>query len=297
MASLDDTAPMDTDPATRLTVAPASLDEWHRVVEWAAAEEWNPGVGDTPCFHPTDPAGFFLGRLDGRPVSAISIVGYSPRFAFLGYYLVHPEYRRRGLGLATWLAAWPYAEDRTVGLDAVPAQQAIYERSGFAAAHRTLRYAGRPEPAEASAESVRPAGVAESDAIAAYDRRCFPADRHAFVGRWLGGVERTTYVCERSGAVAGYGVLRPAREGRRVGPLFADDPEAAAALFDALTGRLGPGEEVWVDVPESNAAACALVGSRGLTQRSHTIRMYRGAEEGSLPPVTRTYGVTSLELG
>jgi len=321
MTSTDDTEQPDTALAARLTVAPASLDDWHGVVEWAAAEDWNPGDGDTPCFHPTDPAGFFLGRLDGKPVSAISIVGYSPEYAFLGYYLVHPEYRGRGLGLATWRAAWPYAGDRTVGLDAVPAQQPIYERCGFVAAYRTLRYAGRPRrsapagPAEStgSAEpagsadsagsagsagpSVRPVGARELDAIAAYDRQCFPADRYAFLGRWLGGGERTAYVCERDGAVAGYGVLRPARDGQRIGPLFADDAEAATALFDALAGRLAPGEEVYIDVPESNTAACALAEARGLTERSHTIRMYRGADNRELPPVTRTFGVTSLELG
>ena len=96
-------------------------------------------------------------------------------------------------------------------------------------------------------------------------------------------------------AVTGYGVIRPARSGYRIGPLFADTAEDAAVLLDALTGRLGPDDEVFVDVPENHEAANDLARSRGLAPSSHTVRMYNGP----VPPTRTecTYGVTSLELG
>ncbi|WP_229328015.1 GNAT family N-acetyltransferase, partial [Streptomyces sp. UNOC14_S4] len=272
-----------------------SLEDWHRVAQWAADEGWNPGTGDLPCFHPTDPDGFFIGRLGDTVVSAVSIVTYSPEYAFLGYYLVHPDHRGQGLGLATWRAAFPHAGTRTVGLDAVPAQQATYGRAGFTPAYTTVRYAGRPEGTAARAADVVPVTEEHLDAVAGYDRACFPADRRAFVTRWLRAEHHTAYVHLRDGAVAGYGVIRPARDGKRIGPLFADSPEGAAALFDALAAHVGPGEEAAVDIPEPHRAATALAESRGLTPRSHTVRMYTGpvppADEG------RSFGVTTLELG
>ncbi|GAA0349376.1 GNAT family N-acetyltransferase [Streptomyces blastmyceticus] len=278
------------------TVTRATLDDWHLVAEWAAAEGWNPGTGDLACFHPTDPAGFFVGRLGDRIVSAVSVVTYSPDYAFLGYYLVHPDHRGQGRGLATWRAAFPHAGTRTVGLDAVPAQQATYARAGFATAYTTIRYAGRPGGATAPATvAVVPATAAHLDAVAAYDRQCFPAERRAFLARWLTAPGHTACVHLDGGRVTGYGVIRPARDGRRIGPLFADTPEGAEALFDALTAQLGPHDEVLMDVPEPHRAAMALAASRGLTPSSHTVRMYTGP----VPPTRedRVYGVTSLELG
>ncbi|MEU6083834.1 GNAT family N-acetyltransferase [Streptomyces sp. NPDC047108] len=286
-------------PGGELLVTAATSADWHHIAEWAAAEGWNPGDGDVDCFHPTDPGGFFIGRLDGRPVSAVSVVTYSEEYAFLGYYLVHPELRRQGLGLATWRAAVPHAGRRTIGLDAVPAQQATYERSGFTPAYETARYAGRPtrpgRSGEAGADGVVPVSAAHLDALAAYDRACFPADRRAFVTRWLTAPGRTALACVRDGEIAGYGVIRPARNGRRIGPLFADGPEVAEALFDALTAGLGPREEVGIDVPETQKAAQDLAAARGLTPQFRTVRMYTGPVPAYR--AERTYGVTSLELG
>ncbi|AXK34071.1 GNAT family N-acetyltransferase [Streptomyces armeniacus] len=282
---------------TELTVSRATLEEWRQVEEWAADEAWNPGRGDTACFHPTDPDGFFLGRLGGRPVSAVSVVTYSDRFAFLGYYLVDPEHRGRGLGMATWRTALPHAGERTIGLDAVPAQEAIYRRSGFTSAYRTVRCAGTPPRTDGAAPKapVQPVTPDDLDALAAYDRQCFPADRRAFLGRWLTAEGHTAYVSRQDGRVTGYGVIRSARDGQRVGPLFADSPAVAEALFDTLTGHLDGGEEVYLDIPEPHEHAQTLAASRGLEPRSHTVRMYTGP----VPPTgtDRTYGITSLELG
>lgn len=278
-----------------LSVTRASYEEWLQVEEWAAEEQWNPGLGDTACFHPTDPGGFFLGRRDGRPVSAVSVVNYSEEFAFLGYYLVDPAHRGGGLGMATWSEAVPHAGRRTIGLDAVPAQEETYRRSGFTPAYRTGRYGGRPTPPGAPSPSVVPADADHFEGIAAFDRQCFPAGRRAFLQRWLTAPGHSAYAFVRDGETAGYGVIRRAREGRRIGPLFADGPQSAEALFDALTAHLGPDEEVFLDIPETHAAAVALATSRGLEPGSHTVRMYAGTAPRFR--AEQVFGVTSLELG
>ncbi|MEU3712956.1 GNAT family N-acetyltransferase [Streptomyces catenulae] len=281
-------------PAHQLAVTAASSEEWRLVEEWAADEEWNPGLADTGCFHPTDPAGFFTGRLGDRTVSAVSVVTYSDDYAFLGYYLVHPAHRGQGLGLATWRAAVPHAGTRTIGLDAVPAQKATYERAGFTAAYESVRYAGCPAPADGPSPAEEYT-AAHRDAVLAYDRTCFPADRRDFLARWLTAPGHTVRVLLRDGVLTGYGVIRPARSGHRIGPLFADTPEDAAALFDALAAAAGPGAEVVVDVPETAPATQELALARGLAPVSRATRMYTGPA----PAVRqeRVHGTTSLELG
>ncbi|MEW1551102.1 GNAT family N-acetyltransferase [Streptomyces tsukubensis] len=285
-----------TQDTTGLTVTSATLEEWRQLTEWCAAEGWNPGNGDAACFHPTDPEGFFTGRIDGRIASAVSIVRYGDDYAFLGHYLVRPDLRGRGIGLATWRAALPHAGARLIGLDAVPAQQGNYERSGFSAAYNTVRYGGSPLRSAGVAPGTVPVTPDLLSAISAYDRSCFPADRAAFVARWLTAPGHTAYArLADDGRITGYGAIRPGRDAHRIGPLFADTAADAEALFDSLTSGLGAEDQVAVDVPEPHAEAAALASVRGLTAQFPTTRMYTGPA----PEVRteRVFGVTTLELG
>ncbi|MER7395292.1 GNAT family N-acetyltransferase [Streptomyces sp. NPDC000151] len=278
----------------QLVVTRATPEDWKLVSEWAAAEGWNPGLSDAACFFTQDPDGFFLGRIDGEPVSAISVVNYSPDYAFLGFYLVRPDQRGRGHGLTTWKTALAHAGERTVGLDGVPAQQDNYRRSGFELAYRTSRYggslpAGRPAPAH-----VVPAEAAGLDAILAYDSARYPADRPRFLRNWLTTEGHRALARVVDGRVTGYGVIRPGRDAHRVGPLFADTADDARALLDGLTADLD-GAPFAVDVPEANPEATALATSLGLTPSFATARMYTGPVR---PVATaNVFGVTSLELG
>ncbi|WP_399933605.1 GNAT family N-acetyltransferase [Streptomyces kanamyceticus] len=283
----------DTAPG-RLAISRATLDDWRVVTGWAADEGWNPGLGDAPSFFAQDPEGFFVGRLDGEPVSAVSVVNYGRDYAFLGFYLVRPDQRGRGFGLATWQAGLAHADGRTVGLDGVPDQQDNYRRSGFARAYGTLRYIGPLSAVGAPDRHVRPVEAAGLRALLAYDGACLPADRPRFLESWLAAPGHRALARIVDGRLTGYGVLRPGRDALRVGPLFADTRADAEALLDALVAE-ADGGPVAMDVPESNAAAVALAEARGMKPTFDTARMYTGpirefAQE-------RVFGVTTLELG
>lgn len=176
---------MATASSGSLSVAPATPEDWALVRSWAAEEGWNPGRSDVPAFFAQDPGGFFLGRVDGEPVSAISVVNYSDAYAFLGFYLVHPAFRGLGHGLATWRAALAHAGDRSVGLDGVPAQQDNYRRSGFSTAYRTARFVGEVPAPDRPVAGVVQGELLDPAAIAAYDNACHHADRPRFLARWL----------------------------------------------------------------------------------------------------------------
>src|SRR5438270_5682326 len=108
-------------------------------LDWAAAEGWNPGLGDADCFLQADEGGFLGSFLAGRLVASISVVAYDPAFAFLGLYIVAPAFRGQGFGFALWKAALARLGTRVVGLDGVVAQQDNYARSGFRLAWRNQR--------------------------------------------------------------------------------------------------------------------------------------------------------------
>ncbi|HEV3173615.1 MAG TPA: GNAT family N-acetyltransferase [Actinocrinis sp.] len=283
----------------RFTVARADAHDWAFVARWCEREGWNPGRRDALGFLPQDPDGFFVGRLDGEIASAVSVVNYDDAFSFLGFYLVREDLRGRGLGMATWRQAVKHAGSRTIGLDGVPAQEANYERSGFSAVYRTVRYGGSGShwgfgSRQTAAPGVVPADQVPVTAVAEFDRQCFPADRSSFVARWLSLPGHTSYVHMTGDRVTGYGVIRPSLEGYRIGPLFAADQAAAQGLFDTLAAYAGPGP-VFMDVPEPNEAAHKLVAACGLAPGFETVRMYTGPTRPIA--VGYVYGVTTLELG
>ncbi|MEU6824184.1 GNAT family N-acetyltransferase [Streptomyces atriruber] len=278
----------------RLVISRATLDDWRVVTGWAADEGWNPGLGDAPSFHAQDPDGFFLGRLDGEPASAISVVNYGEDYAFLGHYLVRPDLRGRGLGLATWQAGLAHAGDRVVGLDGVPAQQDNYRRSGFEWRHGTQRYIGPLPAVDVPDRHVRPVEAAGLRALMAYDSACLPADRPRFLESWLAAPGHRALARIVDGRLTGYGVIRQGRDTRRIGPLFADTRADAEALLDALAAD-ADGAPVAMDVPESNPEAVALAEARGMKPTFDTARMYTGPIRDYA--ADRVFGTTSLELG
>lgn len=272
-------------------------------VQWAADEGWNPGLDDAACFAAQDPDGFIGGYLDGRMVASISVVNYGETLAFLGFYMVRPEHRGKGLGYALWQAGIAHAGDRLIGLDGVPAEQENYKRSGFAFAYRNIRFGGMLRtrsglipPLDVATEPVS----VLTDEIAAFDRALFPAERRAFLKAWLGGAGHIARVARRGGAVVGLGVARPCRSGWKIGPLFADDTGIADALMDDLLEAIGAetdqgAVECYLDVPEPNAAAVDLARRLDMEPGFETARMYTGPAPDL--PLDRIFGVTSFELG
>jgi ribosomal protein S18 acetylase RimI-like enzyme len=271
-------------------------EEMDLAIEWAAAEGWNPGLYDGPVFHATDPGGFFLGLLDGEPVACISTVAYSRTFGFLGFYIVRPGFRGRGLGLEIWKRGMAYLGSRNVGLDGVPAQVDNYRKSGFVFAYSNIRYEGVAEGrTDAKGQAIRAPGANDLIDVARLDRRVFPAPRRDFLKRWLALPESHALAVYNGEALTGYGVIRRCRTGYKIGPLTANNESAAAALFDELLTRVERGAAIFLDVPEGNRFAVRLAERNGMTPVFETARMYNKGEPKLR--LDKVYGVTTFELG
>lgn len=280
-------------------VASATEAKFASAIEWAADEGWNPGLDDLAAFHAADPQGFLLGRLDGEPVTSISVVRYGRGFGFLGFYIAKPGLRGKGYGWQTWQAGLKHLSGRIVGLDGVVAQQDNYRKSGFVLAGRNVRYSGiLPDFKGEPSFRVEPITTATLEDAIAYDRAFFPDNREDFMRQWLLATDssrRRGVVARDDGKIRGIGVVRQCRNGYKIGPLFADHQDLAETIFVELCRALPSGTTVTIDVPEDNRVAVALAESFGMAATFETARMYKGPPPEL--PIDRTFGVTTFELG
>ncbi len=264
-------------------------------IDLAAEEGWNPGLHDAECFYKTDPGGFFVATLDERPIGCISAVSYQGIFGFVGFYIVHPEFRGKGYGLKLWNKAIEALQGHNIGLDGVVDQQPNYKKSGFKLAYRNIRYEGIIKAQKHESKNVIPADIVSIEKICEYDRKCFPVTRDAFLQCWLAMPESKSVVYLEKKSIAGYGSIRKCRNGYKIGPLFANSAKIAEELLNSLAGYAKDGSNIYLDVPEVNPSAVALAENHGMKKVFETARMYTW-EEPKLC-VDCIFGVTTFELG
>lgn len=267
-------------------------DELTLAIEWAAREGWNPGYCDAQCFYEADPSGFFMATYDGEPVGTVSAVVYDDAFAFIGLYIVKPEFRGRGFGMQLFQHALDYAGECNVGADGVVDMIPKYEKLGFRVAHRNFRYEGNC--AGDPSIGVMDLRHVPFDAIEACDLEHFPSPRPRFLQSWIRQPGAVSLGFVEKGKLRGFGVMRQCRFGRKIGPLFADSETIAESLFSAFCHR-ADGDTVILDIPETNPAAMSLVQRHGMRKCFETARIYtRNFPDIHIGGV---YGITSFELG
>ena len=146
-----------------------------------------------------------------------------------------------------------------------------------------------PQPKHVIEASVLP-----FERIDAYDRRHFPAPRSRFLQDWIQLPGGHALAVVDGGEIRGYAVMRPCRTGYKIGPLFAANAGLAESLLVAIASRV-PGEPIFLDVPEINGDALALVARYRMSEVFGCARMVLGP----IPelPVAEIFGVTTFELG
>lgn len=279
----------------KLEIRPMDRADLEVALGWARDEGWNPGLEDATPFHAQDPSGFLMGWLGTVRVGCISVVKYGGDFAFLGLYIVHPAHRGKGYGKAIWDAGIASAAGRTIGLDGVPAQQGNYRKSGFEFAYGSARWGGVLRGLVAKRSYVRPLTPEDLPALAAFDRRRFPAPREPFLAAWLApSATRQAEGYFEGGVLRGYGTIRRCVSGWKIGPLFAENRAIAESLLATLVTPAGT-DPVFIDVPAPNLQAVEMVTQLGFTPAFETARMYLGPAPDL--PLAQVYGITTLELG
>jgi len=262
-------------------------------IEMAAGEGWNPGIHDGEIFYETDPDGFFIAEIEGKPIGCASAVAYDDSFGFLGLYVVKPEFREKGVGVKLTEKCLEHLGNRNIGLDGVVENEKKYqENMKFKSFYSNLRFEGR-------GGGEVPDGLVKISAVPfenllEYDREMFPAPRSTFLEKWIKQPDSYAFAAVEAGKPKGYGVIRKCQKGYKIGPLFADDQITAEKIFLALKASV-PDEAIYLDVPEPNKKAMKIAKKYRMTVMFKTIRMY-SQEEPDIK-LEKVYGVTSFELG
>jgi ribosomal protein S18 acetylase RimI-like enzyme len=244
-------------------------------------------------------------EMAGELIGAGAIASYGGgQQGFMGLFIVRPEWRGRGLGRKLWY----FRRDRLVerlqpgapiAMDGVFAMQPFYAAGGFVFSHRNLRMEGVGGSDHGALDSrVGDLNGVPFEKVAEYDERHFGSARRLFLKAWIRaeGGAALGFVDDNQGAgkLCGYAVLRPCRVGYKIGPLFADTPAIAEALFVGLSRR-AEGEALFLDTPENNAEALALADRHGMKEVFGCARMVLGAPLAL--SWSSIYGITTFEMG
>lgn len=273
-------------------IRPMTKDDLKIALSWAASEGWNPGIDDVDNFYIADPFGFLIGELNGQPISCISVVRYSPKFNFIGLYIVKPEERKKGFGLKIWQEALNLIPNQTAALDAVLQQVNNYQKFGFQPTHSHLRYqgiiTGKISP------DIRNLKTIDFEQLCRYDEQYFPGSRPHFLSTWINQPHGQGYAIFNEDNLVGYGVIRKAMDGFKIAPLFAENTEIAEKLFLALA-TYAEENPIYIDVPNINQSAILLFENYQMNSVFECVRMYKG--ESPNIDWQNVFAVTSLELG
>lgn len=277
----------------RLKIRKMKRDEAEFAIQMAAGEGWNPGIHDREIFYDTDPDGFFIAEVDEKPVGCVSAVAYDDSFGFFGFYVVKPEFRKKGIGTKLTEKSLEHLGNRNIGLDGVLENEKKYqELMKFKSFYSNLRFEGRGG-GEVPNGLVKISDV-PFESLLKYDREMFPAPRPVFLEKWIKQPDSYAFAAVEAGKLKGYGVIRKCLIGYKIGPLFADDPITAEKIFLALKASV-PDEAIYLDVPEPNKKAMEIAKKYEMTVMFKTIRMY-SREEPDIN-LEKVYGVTTFELG
>lgn len=281
-----------------LTFRKLTFPEFETLVSWAAREGWNPGLHDAELFYETDPEGFYGYFEQNTMIGGGSIVSYNGELGFMGFFIVHPEYRAKGIGNDLWLLRRDTLLKRlqpnaAIGMDGVVAMQPFYQKGGFSIAYRDERYEKKGEHFPAN-PLVQLATAKDEAALFALDLECFGVERKKFLKLWLNPTKSKTFTYTEKDTLLGFAVMRKCQTGFKIGPLFAENEKVAEALYErCLTEAIE--EPVYLDIPLNNKAALSMVNKYKAGYVFECARMYY-----NIPPKTATakvFGITSFELG
>ncbi len=250
---------------------------------------WNQTEADWAGYLALGPGGCLAACADGALAGTATTIRYGPQLGWIGMVLVHPNFRRLGLGSELLRRALRHLSEtgtRSVGLDATPLGRKVYLPLGFRDVGEIQRFEGpgagqlagaRPPESGAGVGRLQPA---DFEAVVDLDTRAFGVARPAVLAALSRRNPAWCFVSLDGSRPCGYLIARQGREAVQAGPGVARDGAVAEDLFRALLAATA-GQRVFLDVPASNRGALEMVVRHGFkVQRSFT-RMVLGAD---LPP-------------
>ncbi len=241
---------------------------------------WNQTPEDWRLLLASEPDGCFVAEWNGAPAGTATTTCYGTELAWIGMVLVHPDFRRRGIGKALLQHCLDHLrrrQIRCVKLDATPLGKTLYDQSGFRDEWTLTRWetSAARNTATAAGETVRPLAAADWEAVRKIDDLAFGVARHEILERLARRSSRGLIHLSEAGRVDGYGMLRNGSRAAYLGPVVAESVKGGTALMSALLAQAA-GRPVFCNIPDVNNGAVDLIKSCGFTAQRPLIRMFLG---------------------
>jgi GNAT superfamily N-acetyltransferase len=264
----------------RVKIGPFHTADVRAAERLSTQEGWNKTAADWSRLVRLEPSGCFAARDGSRLVGTVTTTTYGRTTAWIGMMVIHPDFRRQGIGAALMRTAMAHLQSlgiTSVKLDATPAGRPLYESLGFVAEAEMERWQGVSHAA--AGEDARHPTDDGPRRLIELDRAAFGADRsrllEALVAECLG---EPVIMGSEDAQPVGYALARLGRSAAYVGPLVATTARTAEQLLDRMLARLA-GEEVCLDLHRGGLLEQALLVKRGLSKRRGLTRMHHGPSD------------------
>lgn len=244
-------------------------------LELSASQGWNQTLADWSRLLRLAPRGCYTLRIHGQLVGTVTTTSYGRELAWVGMMVVHPDFRRRGMGrvlMQRALDGLMAAGVTCVKLDATPAGRPLYESLGFQPEAEIERWRGTGGPGRAA---VRAATDADWRSLCALDRAAIGADRADLLEALAADGLVGPLVIGAEGDPEGCALVRRGRSAAYLGPLIARTARAAEELFAGAFELLAD-EEVVVDHHVDGLLRRELLADLGLAPERALTRMRIG---------------------
>lgn len=264
-----------------------------------ALEGWNQTMRDWERFLALEPDGCFLAEDQGKPAGTATTITYGPELAWIGMVLVHPDFRRRGIGRALLRHCLEHLQRRAVRclkLDATPAGKTVYEALGFRSEWTLTRWqrSGGSENATEPDEGIGDLNEVGLESVAALDANAFGVSRRKLLEA-LGTQSCEARVLTSDSHVLGYGLLREGSRALYLGPLIADCADSAIRVVRAMVHK-SKGQAIFWDIPDQQGKAVAWAKANGFRPQRSLTRMYLGENANPGSP-DNVFAIAGPEVG
>ena len=264
---------------------------------------WNQTPSDWERFLRMEPNGCFLAEWKNKPAGTATTIIYENKVAWLGMVLVHPDYRRKGIGRALLLKCIEYLERLqipSIKLDATPEGRPVYEKLGFKPEWNLSRWerpsngvSGKPvlkETTPFSPEELKPLHQLDDQAFGVSRNHLlleFRLQNPPFI--------KTTQNAENTNA---FGFIRRGDIALQMGPIVASSDEAFQQLIENIAHEKlqDRSSRFFWDIPDQNKTATNWAKQNGFRIQRTLTRMYLGSNNTPGNPLMQ-YAIASPELG
>ena len=227
------------------------------------------------------PRGCFVWREQGVAQAFITASNYGES-GWIGNLIVTPLLRGKGVGTKLMhesLAVLEQSGVKTVWLTASPEGEPLYGKLGFRSVDTVRRWRGEGAAASAPAGAHEPALVSSIDMLGWGDNR----------GPALAMLAARGVLLLEEG---GFLICHSCGDGVQLGPWGSRSPAAATRLLERVLSSGGKRVPLFLDVPQQNLAAEAMLCAQGFVTRGSTQLMYRGRKPAYKPDMI--YALASM---